>query len=291
MAKQARLNGPISFGALFRSFWRRILATWAVVLLETVLIALIPLLIGYAIDGLLAGRTEELLWLSAALALQVLIGVGRRVYDTRVYGGIRVSLGLAVDRLHAGHEVSTRNARLDMSRELVDFLEKEVPELLTAIVQIVIALVVLSLFDPRLGVAAAAVTLAMLGVYACFHQRFYRLNADFNAQTERQVDLLRLGRRSRIFRHLKLLRRAEIRISDTEALVFGAIYLLQIAFLLYNLTVAAGMPGATAGRIFTIATYSWDYVEAALSLPAALQSWSRLSEIIARLTPSSDKRD
>ncbi|MFC3119789.1 hypothetical protein ACFOHS_21805 [Jhaorihella thermophila] len=35
--------------------------------------------------------------------------------------------------------------------------------------------------------------------------------------------------------------------------------------------------------MFSIVTYSWDFVEGALILPATLQSLSRLSEVTARI--------
>ena len=44
----------------------------------------------------------------------------------------------------------------------------------------------------------------------------------------------------------------------------------------------------TAGRIFSIVTYSWEFVESALVLPLTLQSWSRLAEIINRTNKHDD---
>jgi hypothetical protein len=40
------------------------------------------------------------------------------------------------------------------------------------------------------------------------------------------------------------------------------------------------------GNIFSIVSYSWEFVEAAVTFPMALQGWSRLSEIIQRLNPA-----
>jgi hypothetical protein len=40
------------------------------------------------------------------------------------------------------------------------------------------------------------------------------------------------------------------------------------------------------GTIFSIVSYSWEFVEAAVTFPMALQGWSRLSEIIQRLNPA-----
>ena len=66
----------------------------------------------------------------------VVVSVVRRIYDTRVYGTIKVELGLRLLERRQGLGVSVRSARLDMSRELVDFLENEVPLLFTSVIQL-----------------------------------------------------------------------------------------------------------------------------------------------------------
>lgn len=60
------------------------------VMVENLLIAMVPLLIGLSIDGFLAGRQDDL---AVVLVLLGAIAVGKRLYDTRVYGMIRVRLG------------------------------------------------------------------------------------------------------------------------------------------------------------------------------------------------------
>ncbi len=268
---------------ILRTFRARIAVTWGAVLLENLLIALIPLFIGLSIDGLLAGRMHELGVMVAILVALGGVAVARRIYDTRAYGTIRLHLGSELQRRSAGLQVSKRTVRIDMSRELVDFLEREVPELIAAFVQISVSLAVLAYFDVLLGVSAVLVIVGMLVIYACFHRRFYTFNARLNEQQEKQVDILHAGSRRHVFRHLRALRQHEVSISDTEAIVYGGIFLLQIAFIAYNLFVGAGIESITAGQIFSIASYSWQYVESALLLPMALQSWSRLSEITARI--------
>ena len=44
----------------------------------------------------------------------------------------------------------------------------------------------------------------------------------------------------------------------------------------------------TAGRVFSIVTYSREFVESTLVLPLTLQSWSRLAEIIDRINKTDD---
>jgi len=268
---------------VLKRFAGMIAITWAVVLLENVLIALVPLLVGRTIDGLLAGSLQELGWMVAILVAIGIFAVARRIHDTRAYGSIRLHLGSELHCRNPTLQVSKRSARIDMSRELVDFLEEVVPGLVTAVVQILVSLVILALFDLHLGLSSVLVVMGMLLVYACFHGSFYRFNARLNEQRERQIDVLAAGGRLGVFKHLKALRKHEVSISDAEAILYGSIFLLQIGFIAFNLYEGAGINGITTGQIFSIATYSWAYVEAALMLPIALQGWSRLSEIRSRI--------
>ncbi|MEH6403719.1 MAG: ABC transporter six-transmembrane domain-containing protein [Sneathiella sp.] len=277
------ITGRFGFKALFKAFWGRILTTWAILIVENILIALVPLLIGLTIDGLLSKRFDEFLLMLMTLIALCFIAVARRIYDTRAYGGIRVYLGSVVEHAHSGVEVSTRNIRLDLSRELVDFLENEVPELITSVIQIAISLIVLALFHLWLGLSSLIVIAGMLFVYSLFHGRFYKLNGDLNSQRERQINILNTGTRVGLFRHLRALRETEVSLSDTEAIVYGSIFLLQIFYIAFNLYIGASLPDISPGRIFSIATYSWEYAEAAIALPMALQSWSRLREITQRI--------
>ncbi len=261
--------------------------TWSLVIVENILMALIPLLIGFAIDGLLAGEFQELFLMTGVLILLTVVAVLRRIYDTRAYGTIRVALGNALIGRNPDQAVSTQNARLDMARELVDFLEEDAPEILTAVIQIAVALIVLYSFHAYLTLSAVTVLVAMIMVYSLFHGRFYRLNAALNEQMERQVSVLEAREQRSLSRHLSALRLWEVRLSDTEALVYGLIFVLQIVFIAYNLWLGTTIADMTAGRIFSIVAYSWEYVEAAIVLPIALQSLSRLREITNRLNGGS----
>ncbi len=284
------LQGTLGVGLLLRQFRWRILVTWLLVLVENVLLALIPLFIGRAIDGLLDGRAGALLEVAGVMGALIVVASVRRVYDTRAYGTMRVRLGLELVSRGGGRPVSEVNARLDMSREMVDFLEAHVPELLTAVVQVVVSIVLLWSFDPRLGLSALSVIGALAVLYALFHRGFYRLNRSLNAQTEQQVSILEERKLESLTVHLMRLRRCEVRLSDTEAILYGAVFIGMFAFLLTNLWLAATIPGISAGVVFAILSYSWELVESGVALPIIMQQWSRLSEIRERLNAYSSER-
>ena len=278
-----RMKGTLDVPLLFRQFRWRIAVTWLLVLLENTLLALIPLFIGRAIDALLDARPGALWEVAAVMGALIVVAVGRRVYDTRAYGTMRVRFGAELVSRSSKRPVSQVNARLGMSREMVDFLEAYVPELFTAVVQVVVSIVILWSFDTRLGISGFCVIIGLAVIYALFHQRFYTLNANLNAQTEKQVSILEERRQRSLVAHLMKLRRCEVQLSDTEAFLYGSIFIGMFAFVLTNLWFAATIEAITAGMIFAILSYSWALVESGATLPAVLQQWTRLSEIRERI--------
>ena len=277
-----QMQGTLDVSLLFRQFRWRIAVTWLLVLLENTLLALIPLFIGRAIDALSAqpGALWEIAGVMAAL---LIVAVGRRAYDTRAYGTMRVHFGAELVNRSNKRPVSQINARLDMSREMVDFLEAHVPELLTAVVQVIVSIVILWSFHPKLGISGLCVIVGLAVIYALFHRRFYSLNGNINAQIEKQVSILEERQRESLVAHLMKLRRREVQLSDTEAVLYGAIFAGMFAFILTNLWFAAAIEAITAGMIFAILSYSWELVESGATLPMVLQQWTRLSEIRDRI--------
>ncbi len=277
------VNHKLTIATLLRVFRGRIILTWAMILCETGLMALMPLLIGRAIDGLMADQLGAFWQLCGLMAALIAISVLRRLYDTRVYGTIRVELGNAQARRSQTLPISAQNARLGMGRELVDFLEHLLPEAMAAAVQLVIAIIVLYVMSPWLALACGVVTMVVMAIYGLFHRRFYQLNNGLNQQLEAQVSVIE-QRRSRPFHaHLLKLRRLEVGLSDTESLLYGSVFIFLLGLVLFSLWYATTQLEASIGTIFSIISYSWEFVDSALALPATLQSWTRLSEIMQRL--------
>jgi len=276
-------NESITVRNIVSQFRKGLSLNWLMTLVETALMTLIPLFIGYAIDGLLEKKTDALIDLIIIVAVLIVISVVRRLYDTRVFGGIRVATTLKLEKKSPDLAVSTLNARLEMGRELVDFLEFKVPELTNALVQLVISFIVLFSFAAYLSYAALAAAFLMLGIYALFHHRFYRLNHEYNHQHEKQVKVLETRSKRGLFVHLSRLKNTEVKLSDTESILYGLIIMVLMGFVIFNLWYATTHIVITVGTIFAIVSYSWEFVESALVLPDTLQGWTRLSEIMDRI--------
>ncbi|MGF1909972.1 ABC transporter six-transmembrane domain-containing protein [Vibrio kasasachensis] len=281
-------NSEFTVRSILKQYKNKVGITWLLVVVENVFMVLLPLFIGFAIDDLLTGEFTALYWLAILFTLLILVSVVRRFYDTRVYGDIRVEVGEAVDnqmRYHStfADNVSVRNARLDMSRELVDFLENDVPPLMTAIIQLVASVIILSAFHIHLGISAIIAGITILLIYTQFHGYFVHLNGLLNSRMEQQVSIISQVPFNGIRRHLARIKRREILISDAEAIVYGLIFLVLFGFVVVNLWLSGFVPDPTAGQIFSIVTYSLEFIETAILLPITLQTLSRLTEISQRL--------
>ncbi|MEM7268283.1 MAG: ABC transporter six-transmembrane domain-containing protein [Pseudomonadota bacterium] len=279
----------LSIGTLFRAFPYRIGVTWGLTLIETTMFALLPLLIGWSIDGLLADDWESFQLLITALAALLCVAIFRRVYDTRAYGTMRVQLGKELVRRSQKKPVSVTNARVLMGRELVDFMETTAPESLTAFVQVIVSIVLLFSFHSTLALSAGAAAIGTILIYALFARYFFRINGKLNTRLERQVKTIEGANVRRIALHFAGLRRAEVRLSDAESLVYGLIFVVLLTMLAFNLWFAATQSGATPGQIFSIVSYSYEFVQASVALPAMLQALTRLEEITRRINQAGDE--
>ena len=77
--------------------------------------------------------------------------------------------------------------------------------------------------------------------------------------------------------------RLEIKLSDREAILYGTVFIVLLSMVVFNLWHATSFEQITAGTIFSIVSYSWEFVESAVMLPITLQSLTRLTEITARI--------
>ncbi len=277
------LTDRLSIGTLFRVFWGKIIVTWGLTLLETMMFALLPLLIGHSIDGLLADDWGAFITLLTVLGGLLIVATGRRVYDTRVYGTIRVELSKALVKRSDDSSVSIINARALMGRELVDFLEKNVPESMTAFVQIIVSVILLFSFHSTLALSAGIATIASVIIYALAANQFFKINRSLNEQSEQQISALESRKMRKVTLHFLRMRQHEVRMSDIESIVYGVIFLILLSMLSFNLWFAATQAVATPGEIFSIVTYSFELVGAAVVLPILLQSLTRLQEITERI--------
>ena len=239
---------------VFRAERWRIALTYGVTLLENLFYLLYPWTIGLAIDGLLAGRgLRALAPLVVIWFLHIAVGAARQVYDTRVFARVHagIATGTIARQRTAGVDTTEIAARSAMSRELVDFFEREVPTLITASLGLVGGIAMLFWYDWLIGLIVTVWMAPVLVIYAIMGRRAHRLNKDLNDETEREVDLINRSRFGPLASHFRRRGRLRVRLSNTEAASWALVELFSITavvLVILRMTALPGHPGRRALR-------------------------------------------
>ena len=268
--------------ALLKRFAGRFVLTLTLVVLEAAGWVLFPLVIGRAIDSVLADSTRGLYEFAILGIVTMGIAILRRVVDSRAYARIYVTLGEEMADAAADSSTSTRTARLGMLREIVEFFENSLPELINSVIGLAGTVLILAALNVPVFLGCLAVAVATVVLYALTGGLTIRYNQGLNDEHERQVDAVDSGDPARLAKHLRAMMRWNIRLSDLEAANFGINWVFMIALLVFAVS-AATTETTEYGAVFAIVMYVFQFVESMLMLPFFYQQWLRLREISGRL--------
>lgn len=276
----------ISHGSIFKRFWPQISGTFALLTVENVLGVAEPLVLGIAINRLVEQDWTGLAWLAALELTFIIVGIVRRMYDTRVYTRIYAKVGsdLVAREQAKGSPITQVNARADLIKEVVDFFEQILPLSLTAGFTLIGSLVMIAFLDFRVFVVATVATVLTGLVFWIASKRIHTLNKALNNQYERQIEVFERMRASSRDRHFRRLAMWQVRLSDLESLNFGLTYLFLIAAMLFGIYDAVTRLDAPIGTVFALMTYLFQFVQSVVALPITYQQGIRTSEITQRVS-------
>jgi ABC-type multidrug transport system fused ATPase/permease subunit len=260
--------------------------TYTLTLLENVCTIAYPALTGHAVDDLVKREFTGLAWLVGVWLVHLVLAFVRQRVDTRVFMGLYAAIASHIvgEQQAQGHGTSKVSARVEMVRDIVGFFEKEVPAMVHNVLAVIGSLAMLFTYDVDAGYIAMAVLLPMFLVNAWYWRRASRLNHTINNQIEREVDDIESGSAFRVQRHFRLLRRWRVRLSDTESWTWGVTELATIVALVLILVDFTQSPAFTAGAIYAVLAYIYDYLEGLNQVPTVVNNLARLRDVRARLS-------
>ncbi len=271
--------------ALIRERRLAITGTYGLTVAENLCMLAYPTLTGRAVDQLLQRRYEGLAWLVGVWLLHLVLSFTRQRVDTRVFMGLyaAVAAHMVGAQQAGGQALSTVSARVDMVRDVVGFFEKDVPMVLHNLLAVVGSLTMLFVYDREAGFIAMAVLLPMVLVNTWYWRRAVRLNQGIHNQTEREVQDIASASPFRVRRHFLLLRRWRIRLSDAESWTWAVTELALMAALVWILVDFTQSPAFTAGAVYAVLAYVYDYLEGLNQVPTVVNSLARLKDVRRRL--------
>ena len=267
---------------LLKRFAARLALTVSLVVLEAAGWVLFPLVIGRAIDSVLADSPRGLYEFAALGIVTMGIAVVRRLADSRAFARIYITLGEEMAAAAAASSTSTRAARLGMLKEIVEFFENSLPQLINSAIGLGGTVLILAALNLPVFLGCLVVAVGTAALYALTGGLTTRYNRGLNDEHERQVDAVDSGDPARLADHLRAMMRWNIRLSDLEAANLGINWVFMVALLVFAVG-AAATETAEYGTVFAIVLYVFQFVESMLTLPYFFQGWLRLREISERL--------
>lgn len=243
-----------------------------------------PWLLGLTISAALGGRTWMLWVFAGFFCARMVIGVSRRMYDTRAFARIYATLvtQVVVSQRQNRIEVSRVAARAGLAREFTDFFERDVPEMIRSAYSVIGGLVMLGWFDPLLA-AAAMITGCGGGVLnlACA-RRARQLNRQVNDVLEDEVRVVSCGRFETAATHYARLTKSQVRASDWHAVNFSATQVFVLCLLIAALYRIPTWSTESVGGIYAVLRYVTMFNTGIAGLPLIVQRLARLADIRRR---------
>ncbi|MFZ1106011.1 MAG: ABC transporter six-transmembrane domain-containing protein [Hyphomicrobiaceae bacterium] len=276
---------PGSLWSIFATYRWRILATYGLFSLENLLRLAQPLVLGWAIHGLLQSSMLGLAIFLGQHVLYLAIASARRLNDTRCFTRIHADLatGLVLDQRGRAVEVSRVAARSALSREVVDFFERDVVLAIYCLYSVIGALAMLTWADLVLVPWCLALLLPAYLLSIWTGRQSLILNGRLNDEVEREVEIIERARPAEVRGHFDLIRRWRIALSDRDAFSYGALETLIFVAMAAALVRTCARPGVDAGTIFAVLGYVLMYVSGIANVPLLVQQFNRLRDISRRM--------
>jgi ABC-type bacteriocin/lantibiotic exporter with double-glycine peptidase domain len=214
--------------------------------------------------------------------------VFRHVYDTRTFTQIYSKLAVSVvfAQVKQGIPTSQIVARSALSREFIDFFERDIPEIIAALFGFFGALVMLFFYDIQLALYCLLLLLPLIGLNYFYLRKSQRFNQKLNDQLEYEVEVLGECQPEAVASHYQQLAKWRIYLSNAEAVNGGLMELCIVALFIAALIRTISIPDIQAGDIYAIISYVWSYRQSFDKIPAILQQLSRLQDIGGRISGS-----
>lgn len=273
--------------AIARAYPGKLFFTLSLVALENALLLAYPLFAGFAVDSIIRGDATSALFYALVVLAFWVVGAARRAVDTRTFTRIYADLAVPVilnQRLQ-NQSTSASAARVVLAREFVDFFEKHVPTIATALVSIVGAAVMLLVIEPWIGLACLGALLLCMTLLPRFARRNQELHERLNDRLEKEIGLVEKVGADTLQRHYRVLSRLRIWLSDREAIAY--LFVGSVAAVLFVIAISqlALSPAVKAGHVYAVMTYLWTFVSSLDEAPSMVDQLARLKDIGKRVDP------
>lgn len=259
--------------------------TYTLTSFEKGLQVLFPWATGVAIDSLVRSEWFGVAILCGLWLMHLVSATFRQMFDTRLFTRIygELATNTIIHQRAAGDAISAIAARSSLSRECIDFVERDVPMLFQTVLTGIGSLCMMFYYSTAVGLIGLGLLVPTAICNAWFARRALRLNRGINNRLEREVSVIQFCRKPLVSRHFSLLRAFRVGLSDAEAVNRGIVEVFMIAALAASLVAYTAGNTHTPGAIYAVFVYVWSLFETIWVVPTAVNAITRVQDIGARV--------
>jgi len=256
-----------------------------ILVLENILFLILPLLIGYAIDGVIAKNFYSLWIMIFFYAMGLIMSTVRRMIDTRTYSHIHLDMAESImyDDEYDESERHKQLSRVEMTADVIVTLNDDIPMFVQALIQIVGTFIILSRFSFSYFIAMTLVCTLAVIICGFSTKNIYHLNRKLNNNYEGYIDSITKNKNNAFSRYFHLMNERKIHLSDLEAKIYGVLLTAVLGLLVFVLVSESTKPSVSAGDIFSVMSYVLKFQADISFLPYLYQKIIGTKEIVNRI--------
>lgn len=185
----------------------------------------IPSVVGLLINTFISGKGYgHFAFIFTYIGWQGLATI-RKIKDTQIYTKIfnQICLKMIVDSKSNVSELSIINARIELIKQIISFIETDFPFFVRSLVSIIGSAILLFYINPKLLLISIIIIIPSFFFNYFYSKRIGKITLDINNQYEKQVKILQTNNLIRIKDYFENLRLKSINKSNQEAYNFGII--------------------------------------------------------------------
>jgi ABC-type multidrug transport system fused ATPase/permease subunit len=199
----------------------------------------IPSAVGLLINTFISGKGYgHFVFLFTYIGWQGLATI-RKVKDTQIFTQIfnQICLKMIKDAKPDLAELSLVNARIELIKQVISFIDTDFPFLVRSLVSIVGSAILLFYINPKLLLISIMIILPSFFLNYFYSKRISVITKTINNLYEKQVEILQTRNLSDIKEYFESLRFKSINKSNQEAYNFGIIEIFVMAMILTSVYV------------------------------------------------------
>ena len=267
---------------IFKEYKYKLLLIYLFMLITELSIICQPFLLGKSIDGLISGGWFWIVLLFLSYSISNLFNYKRMVYDTKVYTKIYNDIVLRFLK-KSNDDDSIKVARTDMAHHIVGVLEGYVHYYIATIITIFGSIGFIYYTNYKVGLLVTIALIVITLAVSLFYKKIRQGINVKNNHYENKVTAIQNGYNSSVS-FFNRRRRLEIYESTLQGKNWFSVGMIKSVFLVISIILLIKTSNnITAGGVITIYSYVNNFLISLMSIPVAVDMYSRLNNIIKRI--------